>query len=705
MPSKAQRLKRLHRKVDRIEASAANIPEHIELSAKPVWSDLEAAEGAEPKSPTFRIRAYTGGLMKAAGFYKPVVIDLSGMTKAADSIPILRGHDHDKIVGHSTEVEISGTEVSVGGIVSADNDHSREVVAAAKNGFPWQASVGASVQKVESLKEGQKATVNGTVVTGPAIIARKTVLGEVSFVPLGADTKTSASVAAQPGERQMNEFEKWLAAKGFDVDTITDDQKSVLKAAFEAEKAPPPKEKKKTETLDDILARTRDENERRDQITSAIAKMLGEQPELVEEVRAVGELAIEGGWDLQKTELNLLRLSREGKSTTDYFQRKGTPKITEKVLEAAVCVTGGLDNVEDLYDDQTLQAAHDEFPNGIGLNQLILVCAAQNGYRDRASHTRVTIQHQRAAFGMQPQHHIQASQGWSTMNATGIFANIANKFLLEGWGGGDMTWRAISARRSVPDFKQTSRYRLGGNLTYEKVGPGGEIKHGLLTEDTYTNQAETYGRMFAVTRTDFINDDLGALTQVPRELGVGGIDALNDVFWTEFLDNSTFFASGNSNVSTGAGSALALAGLAAAEAVFLVQTKPNGKPLAVMPEILLVPPALKATAMELMSSATVITGTNTTIPSGNIWSGRFSVQSSPYMQNSSFTGNSSAAWYLLASPGRLAVIEVVFLRGREAPTVETADADFNVLGVQMRGFHDFGVALQEPRGGVRSAGS
>ena len=32
------------------------------------------------------------------------------------------------------------------------------------------------------------------------------------------------------------------------------------------------------------------------------------------------------------------------------------------------------------------------------------------------------------------------------------------------------------------------------------------------------------------------------------------------------------------------------------------------------------------------------------------------------------------------------------------PTVESADADFNVLGVQMRGYHDFGVALQEPRG-------
>ena len=42
------------------------------------------------------------------------------------------------------------------------------------------------------------------------------------------------------------------------------------------------------------------------------------------------------------------------------------------------------------------------------------------------------------------------------------------------------------------------------------------------------------------------------------------------------------------------------------------------------------------------------------------------------------------------------MIEVAFLNGQESPTIETADADFNMLGIQMRGYHDFGVNLQEP---------
>ena len=42
--------------------------------------------------------------------------------------------------------------------------------------------------------------------------------------------------------------------------------------------------------------------------------------------------------------------------------------------------------------------------------------------------------------------------------------------------------------------------------------------------------------------------------------------------------------------------------------------------------------------------------------------------------------------------------------GKLHDTIETADADFNVLGIQMRGYHDFGVALQDPKGGVKSKG-
>jgi hypothetical protein len=110
-----------------------------------------------------------------------------------------------------------------------------------------------------------------------------------------------------------------------------------------------------------------------------------------------------------------------------------------------------------------------------------------------------------------------------------------------------------------------------------------------------------------------------------------------------------------------------------------------------------------------MQSTTLIgsinTSTGVVTPSGNVFQGRYAVESSPYMENTRYTGNSSTAWYLLAAVGQLAVIEIVALGGDPAPKVQTADADFSVLGISMRGYSDIGVNLQEFRGGVRSAGS
>jgi hypothetical protein len=72
------------------------------------------------------------------------------------------------------------------------------------------------------------------------------------------------------------------------------------------------------------------------------------------------------------------------------------------------------------------------------------------------------------------------------------------------------------------------------------------------------------------------------------------------------------------------------------------------------------------------------------------------VEVSRYLGNAKYPGFSQKAWYLLSDPADLPVVEVAFLNGNESPTIESAEADFNVLGVRMRGYHDFGVAMQDP---------
>ncbi|MFW6106983.1 MAG: hypothetical protein ACOC8H_02375, partial [bacterium] len=289
--------------------------------------------------------------------------------------------------------------------------------------------------------------------------------------------------------------------------------------------------------------------------------------------------------------------------------------------------------------------------------------------------------------------------GLSTVDIGGILSNVANKFLLEGFFSVERTWRDICAVRNVSDFKTVTSYRLIGTDQYEQVAPGGELKHGTLGEESYTNKADTYGLLLSLDRRDIINDDLGAITTVPRKLGRGSGLKINDVFWSVFLANSGFFKTANKNYLSGAATALSIDGLTDAEVAFGEQTDADGKPIGIMPQVVLVPTALSAIGTMLYKSLEIRdTTSDTKYPVANPHQGKFRTAVSRYLSNSNYTGHSAKAWYLLADPADLPVIEVAFLNGQESPTIETADADFNVLGVRMGGYHDFGVALQDQSG-------
>lgn len=654
------------------QSEQAKVPSTLELTGN---AQIEVEAGGDDASaalPRFRMVAYTGGPMRIAGWKFPVIIDLAGMSIPAQSRPIRFGHDPLSGVGHTDSIRVEQGKLVAAGLVSRDTSAAREVVASSKNGFPWQASVGASVEEFEFIKSQQQVTVNGRQHSGPLNVIRKSTLGEISFVDLGADGETSASVAANAdtdsGEADVNENETEVA---------TDE--TPTEAASSAPASAP-----SVATADQIRAEAAAEVER---IAGVRRICAGKSPQI--EARAIRE-----GWTEQRTELEMLRNQRP----TAPAAHVPDNTVTGNVLEAACLLTAKASSVEDTYDPQTIDLASRRFRGGIGLQELLLEAAWANGYSGR--NFRDNREVLRYAFG----HGVQAA-GYSTIDISGILSNVANKFLLEGFFSVERTWRNICAVRNVSDFKTVTSYRLIGTDQYELVAPGGELKHGTLGSEQYTNKADTYGLVLAIDRRDIINDDLGAITTVPRKLGRGSGLKINDVFWTAFLNNSSFFTAGNNNYLTGAGSALSIDGLTDAEVAFMDQVDSDGKPIGILPAVMLVPTALSATGSQLFKSMELRdTSSSTKYPVSNPHQGKFRVEVSRYLANSSYTGNSAKAWYLLAEPTDLPVIEVAFLNGQESPTIETADADFNQLGVQMRGYHDFGVALQDSRGGVKSKG-
>jgi hypothetical protein len=355
---------------------------------------------------------------------------------------------------------------------------------------------------------------------------------------------------------------------------------------------------------------------------------------------------------------------------------------TPEVIEAAFALQGGLPNVEKSYDAKTLEAAA-KIQRTTSLGEVLLSAAEEGGYTGSRRISAATLRPILAA-------------AWATHSIGGILSSTVNKFLLAGFNGVESSWRSLSAVRSVNDFKTLTSYRLNGGFKFEKVANGGELKNASASDESRTISADTYGIMTSVTRTDLINDDLGALTAVPQRIGRGGALKLNDVFWASFQDDSAFFTTGRGNKKNTAG-ALSLANLKAIATMFRKLKDPDGNPVAVEPRVLLVPADIELAAAEIMGSSLLVGGSSAA-PDRNVLAGRYQVVSTSYL-------SSAEDYYLLASPADLPVMEVAFLNGVQSPIVETAEADFNTLGVQMRGYFDFGVAKAEYLAGVKADAS
>lgn len=669
----------------------------------PIELTIEAAaEGGEERPALVHVAAYGGGLMNVAGF-GPVVIDIEGI-ETPERVPLLADHENriDAVLGSGTPSRADAT-LTVEGTLSRSNERAGRVIELHRDGVPLQASVGAEPIETERIAKGRQAVVNGRTIradTASFLLVRRSRLKHVAIVPNGADGGTSINIAAQAAspskEKRDMKFTQWIEAQGFVTDDLDEKQMASLQAMYDAQtngdgSAPATAGKDVTATaVADFRAELAAETARVAQVRKLCA---GKHPDI--EAQAISE-----GWDATQTELAVMREERPKAPAIHAGTDDGM--VAAEVIEAALCGTLNTPGREEHFSEQTLEAADKQYRR-LGLQELILMAAHAGGYTGRATISRETLPDIfRAAF-------TPMNAAFSTLSLPGIFSNVANKELLAGFMEEDQTWREVSVTRTVSDFKTVTSYRLLDDMEYEELAPDGEIKHGQLSEESYTRQARTYAKMFSLTRTAIINDDLGAFEDLRVRLGAGAARKFNNVFWTRFMDNSTFFTSGRSNYITGATTALDIdgAGLQKGILAFRKLKSPDGKRLGGIPAILVVPPELQFVAQRLFQSTTVNTGgasTKDTVPSDNIHAGKYRPVVVDWLSDSAFTGNSAKAWYLLRSPSILAPVVVSFLDGIQTPTVDMAEADFNQLGVQFRGYHDFGVDFAEWLAGIKSKG-
>lgn len=217
-----------------------------------------------------------------------------------------------------------------------------------------------------------------------------------------------------------------------------------------------------------------------------------------------------------------------------------------------------------------------------------------------------------------------------------------------------------------------------------------------------TVQLATYGKMFSLTRQTIINDDLDAFTKIPRRMGRAAIRTIGDLVYAiltdnpRMADNEELFHTVHKNLLAGGG--ITTAGVDAMR-VAMAKQSDGSAVLNIRMAKLIVPVALEGTAKVVMESEYEVGSgaKNNTVP--NSVRGLAEVISDARLDVAS-----STTWYGAAEQNIHDTIEVQYLDGNQAPTLEQQDG-WTRDGVQFKVRMDAGVKALDFRTLAKNPGA
>jgi hypothetical protein len=662
---------------------------------------------------------------------------------ASAQVPMVDGHSISTALvrGSLRDMRVVGTELVCRAYFASDPESDR-VWQLYRDGHLTDFSVGGQRLAVTTLRPGDEAVVGGTTYragTVPLRIVTKWRPVEGTTTPIGADpaattrsqtTPQAAAIARTTDKDTPMNFAAWLAARGIAINSLTDVQRAALQADFDAIQRATAQPSVAAGTpaaqpaagvqpaapahVEQVVQRAAqpvaiDESER-----SRIIRAERERTQQIREVCGTdvnGEFiarAVDEGWDLARTRTEVLAEIRRARGNGDRTQAGSTGVHVEVVAanedkfvraaETALLLRGGRVPVTD--QARLAEAVH---LRGASVQDIArAACAAH-----------------RIAAPINPDALLRAAV--STFSFPTALGNTLYRSLLGGLRGDPVLDPALGHQAVVNDFREHKHIKLGKFGRPEKVGKGGEIKHGNIKEEADGYSAETYGQEFLFSRVDFVNDDAGMFDRIPYELGASMRMNIDDVGYDLLvsaagvgptLDTAApgdaaakaLFATDRADGANYIASAVTLssAGLTALK-LLMRKIKNNGRLLNLVPKFLIVPAALEQTALELVKASTLY-GSSTSDagkPNVNTWQGALEVIVEPRLDAGT---NGGTAFYLVCDQVQAKSIGIAFLRGQENPAVERMVLN-TPLAMGWMAYHDVGADAIDWRGAARSKGA
>lgn len=268
-----------------------------------------------------------------------------------------------------------------------------------------------------------------------------------------------------------------------------------------------------------------------------------------------------------------------------------------------------------------------------------------------------------------------------------LLADVAHKSMLKGYEEAQETFQLWTSKGILTDFREASRVDLSTFPSLDRVPEGTEYKYGSVGDNGEKIMLATYGKLFSITRQSIINDDLSALTRIPKIMGRAAIRSIGDLVYAvltgnpKMADGKALFHADHNNLQTAA--ALSIASISAAMTGMRLQKDKNAT-LDIRPKHLLTSVANEATAKALLLAEFDPALADAKVP--NPIRDMLDVISDPRLD----AANVNAS-FMAADSGMYDTIEVAYLDGNDKPYIEQQEG-FTRDGAAFKVRIDAGVA-------------
>ncbi|MDD4891456.1 MAG: HK97 family phage prohead protease [Phycisphaerae bacterium] len=547
-------------------------------------------------------------------------------------MPLLGIHNRwtlDGVLGSARDLRREGENLVARLFFARDNAQADSAWNLVRQGHLTDVSVGYRVNESTQIPSGQTATVAGRSYTAgkrALRVATRWSLKEVSVVPIGADSQAKVrELSPFHGANTMHpELRKYLENLGLRAEAteaeaqayylgLNADQRAAADKAIvqvtNPPVTPPPLPQTPTrsapETAPPVSAEAAIAAERNR--VRAIRQLAG--TDVPAEIR---DRAIDEGWDENRASREFLLLVREqrtqavGPAIHSYGRDADT---TQRSLAAAAMMThAGVDRTG---------CVGRPFINGRGtiasapqLTEQDVEAGRRMGSMSALDLVRMCAMIDTGRMIMDPEEAMRAAVSGGTLAYA--FTTSAYVKLMQGWDEITDTTDWCETE-DVANYLTHEDISLAAGASLEQLPRGGTAKDATMSDSRETYKVAANAEKFSADGQDVIDDRLGAIFNMPVEMGKAAARLRPDLVYSVLLANAPMADTGllfnATAVATAGGHAnltTAVLGSPGLKAAILAMGKyrdsKSNATLNIRPRFLIVPMALKFTAMELLNS-------------------------------------------------------------------------------------------------------